>query len=77
MIEQKSFDASYEKSRQLVKGRLKLTALPAAVYIGCLLYTSSMRALEPEEKEEPVHIEYKEKGEATTGLGALLKGLKF
>ena len=37
----------------------------------------SMRALEPEEKEEPVHIEYKEKGEATTGLGALLKGLKF
>lgn len=36
MIEQKSFDASYEKSRQLVKGRLKLTALPAAVYIGII-----------------------------------------
>ena len=33
---------------------------------------------EKKEPEEPVEkFEYKETGEATTGLGALLKGLKF
>ena len=39
----------------------------------------SMKALTAEgEPEEPVEkFEYKETGEATTGLGALLKGLKF
>ena len=37
----------------------------------------SMKALEPEEKEEPEHVEYKTSGEAVTGLGSLLKGLKL
>lgn len=37
----------------------------------------SMRALEAEEKEEPEHIEYKAAGEAVTGLGSLLRGLKL
>ena len=39
----------------------------------------SMKALTAEgDPEEPVEkFEYKETGEATTGLGALLKGLKF
>ena len=37
----------------------------------------SMKALEPEEKEEPEHVEYKASGEAVTGLGSLLKGLKL
>ena len=30
-----------------------------------------------EEKEEPEHVEYKASGEAVTGLGSLLKGLKL
>lgn len=37
----------------------------------------SMKALEPEEKEETFDFEYKSSGEASTGLGELLKGLKF
>ena len=37
----------------------------------------SMKALEPEEKEEPEHVEYKASGEAVTGLGPLLKVLKL
>ncbi|MEY8337725.1 S1 RNA-binding domain-containing protein [Lachnospiraceae bacterium 62-35] len=37
----------------------------------------SMRALESKEKAEPEHIEYKASGEAVTGLGSLLKGLKL
>lgn len=37
----------------------------------------SMKALEPEEKEETFDFEYKSSGEASTGLGDLLKGLKF
>lgn len=37
----------------------------------------SMKALEPEEKEEVVEFEYKSSGEAFTGLGDLLKNLKF
>ena len=39
----------------------------------------SMKALTADgEPEEPVEkFDYKETGEATTGLGALLKGLKF
>ena len=36
----------------------------------------SMKAIQPEEEPEEV-FDYKEKGEATTGLGALLKGIKF
>ena len=37
----------------------------------------SMKALEPEETEEPSHYEYKSSGEAFTGLGDLLKNLKL
>lgn len=37
----------------------------------------SMKALEPEEETKEEVFDYKEKGEATTGLGALLKGLKL
>lgn len=37
----------------------------------------SMKALESREQEEPVHFEYKSSGEVSTGLGALLKGLKL
>ena len=36
----------------------------------------SMKAIQPEEEPQEV-FDYKEKGEATTGLGALLKGIKF
>ena len=36
----------------------------------------SMKAIQPEDEPEEV-FDYKEKGEATTGLGALLKGLKL
>lgn len=36
----------------------------------------SMKAVEPEDEPEEV-FDYKESGEATTGLGALLKGLKL
>lgn len=36
----------------------------------------SMKDAEPEETEEEV-FDYHENGQATTGLGALLKGLKF
>ena len=35
-----------------------------------------MKAIQPEDEPEEV-FDYKEKGEATTGLGALLKGLKL
>lgn len=37
----------------------------------------SMKAIEPEEEMEAQDMEYHEEGEAATGLGALLKGLKF
>ncbi|RGY99311.1 S1 RNA-binding domain-containing protein [Clostridium sp. AM58-1XD] len=37
----------------------------------------SMKALATEEKEEPEHMEYKAAGEAVTGLGSLLRGLKL
>lgn len=37
----------------------------------------SMKALEPEEKEEQVDFDYKGDGAISTGLGDLLKGLKF
>ena len=38
----------------------------------------SMRALEAEdEPREEVVFDYKESGQATTGLGALLKGIKL
>lgn len=36
----------------------------------------SMKAIEPEEEQEEV-FDYKESGAATTGLGALLKGIKL
>ena len=36
----------------------------------------SMKAVEPEDEPEEV-FDYKESGEATTGLGVLLKGLKL
>lgn len=37
----------------------------------------SMKALEPAEQEEAVNFDYKGDGEISTGLGNLLKGLKF
>lgn len=37
----------------------------------------SMKALETQEPQETEHFEYKSTGEAFTGLGDLLKGLKF
>ncbi|MEG0368522.1 MAG: S1 RNA-binding domain-containing protein [Hungatella sp.] len=37
----------------------------------------SMKALEPEEAAEESHFEYREDTEIATGLGNLLKGLKF
>lgn len=37
----------------------------------------SMKALEQEETEEPDHFDYQGDGEISTGLGNLLKGLKF
>lgn len=37
----------------------------------------SMKALEQEETEEPVAFDYQGDGEISTGLGNLLKGLKF
>lgn len=37
----------------------------------------SMKVLEPEEKEERVDFDYKGDGAISTGLGDLLKGLKF
>ncbi len=37
----------------------------------------SMKALEPDEEKEEEVFDYKETGAATTGLGALLKGLKL
>ena len=37
----------------------------------------SMKALETQESQEEEHFEYKSSGEAFTGLGDLLKNLKF
>lgn len=37
----------------------------------------SMKALEPEETAEPDNFDYQGDGEISTGLGSLLKGLKF